>query len=110
MENASFYTFSTIAATFGSAVGIIVAAAVFRMQRIDQVAAGLANELLRYHPDDRMALAEYDRETQVSRLNRIIVVQNWQRFLDVWKQFHPGTPPDNYWGRHLFDLLGKVVS
>jgi hypothetical protein len=110
MDNVLFYTFSTIAASFGSAVGIIVAAAIFRMQRIDQVAADLANELLKYHPDDRMALAEYNQETQVSRLNRIISVQNWRSFIDVWKEFHKDTHPENYWEKHLFDLLGKVVA
>jgi hypothetical protein len=110
MQDVLFYTFSTIAATFGSAVGIIVAAAIFRIQRIDQVAGGLAGELLKYHPEHIMALAEYDRETQVSRLNRIVIVQHWQKFAAEWKVFHQGTPSQNYWENHLFDLLGKVIE
>ena len=108
MENVFFYTFSTIAATFGSAVGIIFAAAIFRLQRIDQVAAGLAGELVKYHSDGKLAPPE-NRETQISRLNRIVIVQDWEKFLCVWKEYHPSSQPSqNLQEAHLGYLLGKV--
>jgi hypothetical protein len=98
MENILFYSFSTIAATFGSAVGIIVAAAVFRMQKIDQIAIGLATELMTYH----------SVETERIRLYRIIIVQDWKRFLEVWDEYHgAGHPENNYEQNHRW-LLERV--
>src|SRR5690349_20397799 len=68
MDGVICYTFSTIAATFGSAVGIIIAAAIFRMQRIDQIATGLSQKVTHAH-----AIAEEQRE----RLARAALVQDW---------------------------------
>jgi hypothetical protein len=105
MDNVLFYGFSTIAATFGSAVGIIIADAIFRMQRIDQIAAGLAYELLKYHPHDE----------QRGRLNRIMIVQNWGWFLEVWGEYHtlpmcpPVQAPNDSERKHKW-LLVKVIE
>lgn len=78
MENVLFYVFSTIAATFGSAVGLIVAAAIFRLQKIDQVCMALANALMTDHQD----------QAEKHRLARIIMVQDWGKYLSVWGGCH----------------------
>jgi hypothetical protein len=83
MEDVLFYTFSTIAATFGSAVSLIVAATVFRMQRIDQVCMALANALMQNH----------GAEAEKRRLGRIIMVQDWGKFIQVWGEYHPTSRP-----------------
>jgi hypothetical protein len=98
MDSVLFYTFSTIAATFGSAVGIIVAAAIFRMQKVDQIATGLATELMKYHPEGE----------DKARLHRIILIQDWKKFLDVWRSCHPSDHPGNSYEKHHEWLLQRA--
>ena len=97
MEYVLFYTFSTIAATFGNAVGIVVAAAVFRMQRINMIAAELA-----------IQLAGGDAKDE-ARLKRLRTVQNWKVFLEEWRGQHPNNDPQNHLEK-LYWLLEKTVE
>jgi hypothetical protein len=109
MNDAYYYTLATIAATFGSAVGIIVAATIFRIQRIDQVLVSLAKHLAAtYGPADGQERSPEIKERQ-DRLRRIIDVQYWDRFAKVWGCYHPGGPeklaPNE---RHYHWLLKKT--
>ncbi|HEX8199462.1 MAG TPA: hypothetical protein VF590_03165, partial [Isosphaeraceae bacterium] len=76
MENTLYYAFSTIAATFGSAFGLIVAAAIFRIQRIDQIASPLSEKL-----SQAPSVAENRLE-----LERITTVYNWKKYVKRWKE------------------------
>lgn len=90
LKDVVFYAFSTIAATFGSAVGLIAAAVIFRMQRIDQILSRLT-ELL-----NAKAAIEHRAE-----LVRIAGVQDWKKYRRRWRETHRDNRSDEednwYW-------------
>jgi hypothetical protein len=99
MENVLFYGFSTLASAFGSAVGLIVAAAIFRMQKLDQIGSNLF---------DLLANDITDPERKV-RMSRVRAVHDWKKHREVWTEAwrgiqHTDTPDQE----HMHALLGKI--
>lgn len=74
-ENVLYYLFSTIAASFGSTAGFLIAAAVFRLQRIDTIGARLVEGLIKELTEDR-----------TKRLRRIQAVCQWEKVRDAWAE------------------------
>lgn len=103
MQNVLFYGFSTIASMFGSAVGLIVAAAIFRLQRLDQIGSNLGDLLIEH----------YLPETQKGRMRRVRTLLDWKKLREVydeaWKDVESKlAPSDEKDAGYLLTLSEKI--
>jgi hypothetical protein len=102
MQNVLLYGFSTIASTLGSAAGLIVAAGIFRTQKLDQIGSNLYELLIEYLPDAGRA-----------RMRRVRGAHDWKKHRDAWDEAWKQTnqtpqEEDKVDQEHLLALLDKV--
>jgi hypothetical protein len=102
MQNVLLYGFSTIASTLGSAVGLIVAAAIFRTQKLDQIGSNLYELLIDYLPDAGRA-----------RMRCLRGVHHWKKHREAWDEAWKKTnqtpqEEDIADQKDLLDLLDRV--
>ena len=102
MQNVLLYGFSTIASTLGSAVGLIVAAAIFRTQKLDQIGSNLYELLIEYLPDAGQA-----------RMRLVRGSHHWKKHREAWDEAWKKTnqtpqEEDKADQKDLLDLLDRV--
>jgi len=101
MENALYYTFSTIAQTLAGAIALLAAFALYRLQSLDNIIEEKCSFVF-----NSLRNESQEEKELIEKLNQILLKKNYTEFITRVREQDPATKTN----RALFDTFLNILD